>query len=201
MRQFIYIVFLLLFFASCENSQKARLLDQKEKMLLEKEQHIVLQEQSLVLRESALALKEKKVDSASLKFINDSLAATRPDIRGIWLVKMICTETTCSTSAVGDTKTEQWEISQEQTLIIAKSTSNDKTGKIYSGKYIGETIELAALQDSSEAGRSTKMIVRLQPTKENEMEGQRQIIRSDDCQIIYAMQLKKQLHPQTIITK
>ncbi|MEO5999649.1 MAG: hypothetical protein ABIN89_22830 [Chitinophagaceae bacterium] len=192
MRHFVYIIFILCF-TSCENSEKARMLEQKEMMLIKKEQDILLKEQSLALRESALALKEKKVDSASLKLMNDSLAATRPVIKGMWLVKMNCTETTCSTSAVGDTKTEQWDISQENSLIIAKSTSSDKTGRIYSGKYVGEIIELAALQDSTAAGRSTKMIVRLQPTKEDEMEGQRQIIREDDCQVIYAMQLKKQL--------
>ncbi len=193
MKLVMYLFILVLYCSSCENPGKARMLEEKEKLLIQKEQDLTLREQSLQLREAQLLIKEQVIDSASRKHFNDSLLAMRPPISGTWSVKMTCTETTCPSSAVGDTKTEQWEISAEENLFIAKSISNNKTGRIYAGKYVGDFLELTAIQDSTEAGRSTQMVVRLQHAKENEMEGQRQITRGEECKIIYTMLLKRQL--------
>jgi hypothetical protein len=99
---------------------------------------------------------------------------------------MTCTETTCAGSAVGDTKTEEWELSYEGNTLIAKAHTNEQLIRTYKGFYTGNTIELVESRDSTEA--NVKMVVRLRLADETHMEGQREITRKD-CKIIYDIKL------------
>jgi hypothetical protein len=105
---------------------------------------------------------------------------------------MRCTETTCSGSAVGDTKNEQWEISYENNGIVAKAFSENKLVRVYTGSNNEGIVELSTEPDNPDLSKSTRMIVRLQSIKENEISGLREILRPDNCHIIYALELKKQ---------
>ena len=105
---------------------------------------------------------------------------------------MKCTETTCTGSAVGDTKTEQWQIGFENNKVIVTATSNNKLLRLYAGNYVGNSLELTAQQDNAITPQVGKIVVRLQETKENKLEGQREIIRPEDCRIVYDLQLQKQ---------
>jgi len=186
-----YILLTGLFLACGESSQRAGALQVKEDELNKKEQELLIKENSLLAREQELAKKEKLFDSTSRRPVNDTLTARVPALEGLWTVQMNCIETTCSGSAIGDTKTEQWEISLQNNRVTAKAESNNKLVRLYSGNYSGDVLELTAIQDSSQEAQSTKMIVRLQHPKDNKMEGERQILRGEDCRIVYNLQLRK----------
>ena len=122
----------------------------------------------------------------------DTTNLYNPAIIGIWSVKMVCTETTCAGSAVGDTKTEQWNISYESNTIIAKAMSDDKLVRTYTGKPNADVIELAEKLAEDGLQSSTNMLVRLRLISSNRMEGQREIVRENNCKVIYSLQMEKQ---------
>ena len=104
---------------------------------------------------------------------------------------MNCIATTCSGSAVGDTKSEQWEISYQEKTVVAKAMSDNVLVRVYSGSYSGNLLQLTAQSEESDPGQAAKIAVRLSLLHDNEMEGEREIMRVDDCRIVYALSLKK----------
>ena len=191
MKCFIFFLLLLFLLPSCEIQKREQTLNQKETELNQREQQLLLREDSLQLKAAELAKIEGLLDSTKRNAI-DTLSALYPDVPGIWNVTMKCTQTTCSGSAVGDTKNEEWEISFENNTIIAKAMSDNKLLRIYSGSYVGSAFELSAQQENVAAQQGAKMFVRLQKSKENQMTGQREISRADDCRIVYALEMIKQ---------
>ena len=189
MKWIVFFLFTLsIAFSSCNIDKREDALDQREIALNEREQELLLKEKSLELKAEELAKREQVLDSTSKSAV-DTLSALHPNLAGLWNVTMRCTQTTCAGSAVGDTKTEQWEIVIQNNTVIAKAMSDKKLVRIYSGSYLGKTFQLIAQQENPQ--QATKIVVRLQPTQEQEMTGQREIIR-DDCRIVYSLELKKQ---------
>lgn len=187
----ILLLFVFSFLAAgCGLREREQQLDEKLAQLNQKEQALLLKEKSLQLKEDELAQKEKLLDSTSKNLV-DSIIAPYPQLPGKWDVTMRCTETNCSGSAVGDTKNEQWEIGYQNSIIVVKAFSGDKLVKVYSGSNNGNTIELLAATDTAEATSAAKIIVRIQEIKGNEMTGQRDIIRPDNCHILYSLDCKK----------
>jgi hypothetical protein len=181
MKPFVSIFcFFILSLSSCSLHDKELQLQQKEKELNQKEQQLLIREKDLQLREDKL---QQLIQADSLK--KDSVFLN-PGLTGSWTVKMICTETTCAGSAIGDTKTETWEISYVDSKVVANALSGDQITRIYSGKFTGRTLELV---DSIQA-TPTRMIVTLSLTSEDRMEGKREIIR-ENCRIIYSLELSK----------
>ena len=176
---------------SCSLREREKEIEKKMSELNQKEQELVLKEKSLQLREDELAKKEKLLDSTLNKRQGDTLATVNPQLVGNWVVKMNCIETTCSGSAVGDTKTEQWEISYQENTVIAKAMAGQALVRIYTGSYSGNTLQLTTQSEQASGLQAAKMTVTLILSHDNEMEGEREIIRADDCKIVYALQLKK----------
>lgn len=190
--KFIFLFLVVSFVTSgCGLRERELELEKRLNEVNLKEQELLLKEKSLQLKEEELAKKEKLLDS-SFKNPVDSFFTQHPQIPGKWNVTMRCTETTCPGSAVGDTKNEQWEISYQNNQIVAKAYSDNKLVRVYSGGNNGSTVELSTEPDNPDPLLSTKMIVRLQEIKETEIRGQREIIRGDNCHIIYSLELKKQ---------
>jgi hypothetical protein len=188
------IVFLglwLMIATGCGLQEREKELEKKISEVNQKEQELLLKEKSLQLKEEELAHRAKSLDSSSKKSVADSVAVLPPELAGTWNVTMRCTETTCAGSAVGDTKNEQWVISYQDNTIIANAISDKKIVRVYAGSYNGNSIELSTQPDDADPEQKTKMVVRLQVTKENEMAGQREIIRPEDCHIVYSLDLKK----------
>ena len=102
---------------------------------------------------------------------------------------MTCTQTTCSGSAVGDTRSEQWTISYEGNSVIVKAMFDDKLIRTYIGPPNQNTIELKDQQTTDSS--STKMTVRLRLTNMTTMDGEREIIRENNCKVVYSLQLNK----------
>ena len=187
---FLFLIMAVLT-SGCGLKERQLELEKRIKQVNQKEHELELREKALQLKEEELSRKEKLFDSTSKNPV-DSLFLVHPQIAGKWNVTMRCTETTCPGSAVGDTKNEQWEISYGDKKIVARAFSDNKLVRVYSGSYAGSIIELSTEPDTTDPLLQTRMIVRIQEIKENELRGQREIIRPDNCHIIYSLELKKQ---------
>lgn len=188
MKNNVRYLFFVLLVASCNADQEE--LDKKLAEVNRKEQELILKEKSLQLREDELNERTKRLDSSSKKSA-DSLLVLQPQVPGKWNVTMRCTETNCSGSAVGDVKIEQWEISYQNNEIIANAYSDNKLVRVYLGTSTGTAIELSTQPETGDQNQNTQMIVRIQEIKEKEMTGQRDIIRPDNCHIVYSLDFKK----------
>lgn len=188
-RLFLFFSLLLLFTSGCNFRKREDDLQKREAMLNQKEQELLLKEKTLNQREIDLTQREQKADSTSL---SDSTHQVNPVLVGIWSVKMTCTETTCPGSAVGDTKLEQWDISYQAKNIIAKATVNEELARTYTGFFTGNTVELVQESTNLPAQVPTRMVVRLRVIDDKHMEGQREIVRDNNCKIVYDLQLEKQ---------
>jgi len=190
MKWYVLSLIALLFFTpGCEPRTREEELQKKEIALNQKEQELLLKEKTLHLKEQELQQREQKMDS-SLK--TDTTNLYNPALIGRWSVKMTCIETTCTGSAVGDTKNEQWDISYQGKTIIAKAMAGDKLVRIYTGFFTDNRVELTEDTESTPSQTATKMVVRLQIVDETSIDGQREIVREDDCKVVYELQMKKQ---------
>jgi hypothetical protein len=187
MKQLILYTVAMLFLSSCDYQKREEEIRKQEAALNQKEQELLLKEKTLQLKEEELLKREKRFDSTVTisNYIVDSA------LIGNWAVTMVCTETTCPGSAIGDTKSEKWQISYQSNSIIAKVLSNDRLTRIYTGFYTGNTIELVEEQSKEASLSSTKMVVRLRVLDPTHLEGQREISR-EDCKVIYSVELEKE---------
>lgn len=201
MKGMVYFLLLSIFFiSSCGDTRE------REAALQKKEAELAQREQALALREKLLERAEVALDQARQQLVRaqpvDSIApdSTALDtagynasVLGKWSVRMACTETTCPGSAVGDTKFETWELTNQDNQITAQAFAEGKLVRVYSGTYENNVLELTADVALSPAAPATKMLVRLNSVNESTLEGQREIVRTGDCRIIYALQLNKQV--------
>ena len=187
---FLFSIFIATF-SGCSLRQREIELEKKTAEVNEREQQLSLKEQSLEFKEQQLNAREKLLDSTTRKISNDSLFARHKQLPGLWSVKMQCTETNCPGSAVGDTKNEQWELKFQNNSVIASAISNNQLVRVYTGTYAGDLLKLSVQEDTA-AANSARILVRLQELKENEMQGEREIVQPDGCRILYSLHLKKQ---------
>lgn len=181
------LLLLLVCITGCETEQQKNEWNKRMAALEEKEQQLKAWEEALQLRESALNTRQQAADSSQ---IADTLQTLPPALTGSWNVQMTCTETTCAGSAVGDVKNEQWELSNEANRLIARASTKGQLVRVYSGTYTNGAIELTEERASTTGPEPAQMSVRLEVISNNRMEGQREIIRENNCRIVYALQLE-----------
>jgi hypothetical protein len=181
----------LLAASGCDTQKREKALELKEIELNEKEHELFVREKKVQLKEEELLSREKLLDSLTNRNVADTLSALHPHVPGLYNVTMKCIETTCTGSAVGDTKIEQWEFSFESNSVVVKAMTGKTLARIYKGKFVGVSIELAAQLDNPNP-QAGNIIVRLQATKDNGLEGTREITRLENCRIIYDLDLQKQ---------
>jgi len=190
MTRIISICFMVVLLCTgCNLNAREEALRKKEEELTNREQRVSLREKLVALQEEEVLQLKQKLDS--VKSQRDTALVYNQQLIGRWNVKMTCTETTCSGSAVGDTKTEAWDIGYENNLIVAKASANDKLERIYTGSYDGNTLALTENVANLPA-EPTKMIIRLVLTNNDIMEGRREIVRENDCRIVYSLQLNRE---------
>lgn len=188
MKSILYLFFLsTIFLSGCGLREREISVQKKEAELARKERELLAREEALQLKEEAITKIEQKIDSTR----QDSTVNFNPAIVGSWSVRMVCTETTCPGSAIGDTKSEIWTLAYQDERVIAKALTDNVVVRTYVGTYNNNTLELTENVELTPGTPSTKIIVRLNLLDENTMEGQRTIIRSEDCRIVYALQLNK----------
>jgi hypothetical protein len=193
MKPVIIIFFLFsLLLGGCDIRKREQILTKKENELNQKEQELFLKEKALQLKEEELLRKTQSLDSLHNNVIIDSIFIN-PEFVGMWSVQMNCTETSCAGSAVGDVKTEHWDISYQDNKTIAKVIDNAKVVRVYSGTSTSNSIEMSFQQSSTETNQITNMIIRMEQTAKNKLEGRREITRlPENCKIVYAVEMVKQ---------
>lgn len=190
-RHIILCLVVVLLCTGCDLQARERALQKKETELAQREQQLSIKEQSLQAREEALAQLKQQLDSVKTK--KDTELVYNQQLIGQWNVKMTCTETTCTGSAVGDTKTETWSINYERNLVVARAMANDNLVRVYTGSYDGTNLVLSENVATTPSEPATTLTIRLTLTGNNTMEGQREIVRENDCRIVYGLQLSKLL--------
>lgn len=160
-----------------DNQKTSTQLEQLRDSLLTKERELTLKEQALTKREQAL-------DSTSTR---DSVGIINSDLMGKWQVKMTCVETNCEGSAIGDVRTENWNISYQNDVAIVEALSNGKVQRLYTGLYNGKELQLV----SSSAPSETTIAILLTPQSEISMRGRREITQAGGCKIFYRLELDK----------
>lgn len=202
LKQFFYIALMyrkttilslliaLLFSLGCGQAEREQKLAAREKQVMEQQQELILKANELALKEARLQKLAKSLDSSSI--LQDSLEARFPHLAGNWEVQMICTQATCTGSAVGDSKTERWAISLAGGSVIAQAYTKNVLSRVYVGNYQDGLLQLAAQSADSATEGAAQINVFLQQSADSlSMTGKRSITRPG-CQIVYNLTMKKQ---------
>jgi hypothetical protein len=168
---------------SCGDKEREAQLSKREQLTAEKEQSLMQWEQRLTLLENELEekLRKQQQDSTS---VTDSLQAL--PVIGKWNVKMRCTETNCSGSAIGDSKTETWEIAYQNKGVVVSSYTRNELSRIYNGTFTPARLDVTNGKPGSES-----VIRVLLELKDGKMEGTREVERTN-CKIRYVLTLERQ---------
>jgi len=179
----LLFVFFTLICQSCGFKEKEEQLKKQAQRLAEKEQGLMQWEQRLTLLEKELQEKKNKqiADSTST---TDSLQAQA--FTGKWVVKMRCTETNCGGSAIGDSKTETWEIAYSNKAIVVNAFAGNDLSRIYNGSFSQNRLEVTNGQPGTES------VIRVMlELKDNKMEGTREVEQTN-CKIRYSLNAERQ---------
>ena len=181
---YIPLFILVVFLQSCGLNEREKNLKKLQQETAQKEQQLLAWEQRLKLKEQELDHIKQSLDSARKQI--DSVGINNPAIVGKWTVKMSCTETTCEGSALGDTKTERWEMSYKENNVIVKAYSGLVLIRVYVGSYKNNVLKIVDEKPNAGAliGATLNFVA------EDRMEGTREI-RQKDCKIVYALNARK----------
>lgn len=184
----LLILISLLVLNGCNRKNHEKEITKERIRLEQKEQELSMRENLLNSRERNLLDRELKFDSSYRDVLADSIRT----LAGTWLTKMTCIETTCSGSAIGDTKSEHWAFSFQGNTIIAKAVASENLVRVYIGSYNNNTLELVEDRPGTTLQPASKSTVRLRLLNENSMEGEREILRNNECKVIFSIRLDKQ---------
>ncbi|MGI4863784.1 MAG: hypothetical protein ACRYFZ_07645 [Janthinobacterium lividum] len=179
--------------AGCQNQEREQRLQKKEVALAHHEQELLLREKALTLREQANQKAQQAVDSVRGLPLADS--ALVRNLAGTWVTRMNCIETDCPGSAIGDSKNEQWEVTNEQGNVLVKASANNKIVRVYTGTLQGSELQLTAQHLEGETLPDATITAQLQLTADKRLEGRREINRPDNCRIVYALALTRVPQP------
>lgn len=185
MRPFLTLLFILIvFLQGCGLNEREKNLKKRQLETTQKEEQLLAWEQRLKMKEQELEHTKQSLDSAKKQI--DSATVYNPAIAGKWLVKMSCIETTCEGSALGDTKTEQWDISYKENSLIVKAYSGIVLTRVYVGTYQNNVLKI--LDEKPNVG--TLISATLNFVNEGRMDGTREILQKE-CKIVYALNARK----------
>jgi len=195
MKWILSLLFLIpVLFSGCGIRERETSVQKKEAELAQKKQELLEKEQNLQLKEAELANREQQIAKAQQPDSTTQQPADSVNLAlvGKWNAHMTCTATTCTGSAIGDSKTEIWELNYQNSQLVAQAMTGENLIRTYTGAFRNNTLELTENVEPSPSAPATKMVVRLTWLNPTTLEGQREIIRTGDCRIVYALQLNKQ---------
>ena len=178
----IMIVILALSLQGCCLSEREKNLQKQQMEINQKERQLFVWEQRLKMREQELNNARQVLDSSHLQVDT----AHNPLIIGKWVAKMICAKTSCDGSAIGDTKTEQWDIRYNGQDVLVKAYSGAVLIRVYTGSYRNKVLKIVDEKPNSEALISAS----LNFIDSTRMDGLREISQKD-CKIVYELTLEK----------
>ena len=189
---FSALVFLVVIFSGCNFQQREAELQKRSDELTQKEQQLILREKALQLKEDSIKLLLARGDSTSFA---DSIAILPAKLTGEWSAKMVCTQTSCPGSAIGDVQTDNWQFSTQDSSLIIKSVSRGQINRVYTGNYYrGNTIRVTVSSDNPQSGSSSRLI-EITEIRDTKMKGTRTVTQPDGCQIVYSLELDKKQKP------
>lgn len=184
------LLLLLVFFAACGPSAEQKDMQLRNVQLKQRQDSLTEKEKLLTMKEQELIVREMRLDSLLKKM--DTTGVYDPRLTGNWKVKMTCIETSCTGSAVGDTRTEQWELKYQDYNVMAYAVKDGKVTRTYSGIFQNELLKLRVQKENE---TEADMNVDLSFANENKMEGKREIVQQDGCKIVYTMEAEKERKP------
>jgi hypothetical protein len=184
------LLLLLVFFAACGPSAEQQDMQLRTVQLKQKQDSLIEKEKLLTMKEQELIVREMRLDSLLKKM--DTTGVYDPRLTGNWKVKMTCIETSCTGSAVGDTRTEQWELKYQDYNVMAYAVKDGKVTRTYSGIFQNELLKLRVQKENE---TEADMNVDLSFANENKMEGKREIVQQDGCKIVYTLEAEKERKP------
>lgn len=191
MKKLLLLPLIVLFLGGCQNQKREQQLAQREAALVQREQQLLLRENSLKLREQRLTEPAAAPDTTQQLAAADS--ARTVALVGTWVTRMNCVETDCPGSAIGDSKTEQWEISYEGGAFLVKATVNNQIARVYSGTLTGNTLDLKAQHLPDESLPDALISAQLEVVSDQRLQGRRFIDRPNTCRIVYALDMTKDM--------
>jgi hypothetical protein len=191
MKSHLLLSFLLLIFVfcSCNFKERKEELQQKTEQLAEKEKQLLLWEKKLKLKEDSINLLLAKRDSS---LMITGIAILPLSLEGEWTVKMVCTQTSCPSSAIGDVQTDVWHISnQDSSLVIKTAASRVHAARIYTGNYYqNNTIRVSDKPNNAAATNATIRMIEITEISSSKMKGNRTVIQPDGCRVVYSLELE-----------
>jgi hypothetical protein len=175
------------FLMACGNREGSDQLKLRELKVIQKEEELKIFEQKLISKDIEISGREQLLDS--LEHFSDTTGIYNSKLIGNWTVIMKCIETTCEGSALGDTKTERWNISYHNNRVVVKVMSKNTISRVYLGVYTetGLTVQSRQL----EGDLLTSMKIQLNQISDSKMDGIREINQGGNCKIIYSVGLSK----------
>jgi hypothetical protein len=190
MKKVLLLPLVMLFLCGCQNQEREKRLVQREAELAQREQELLIRENRLNMLEQRLA---KQAQDSTQKASVDSAGVD--NLVGTWNTRMNCIETDCPGSAIGDSKTEQWQISYEAGAFLVKATVNNQIARVYSGTLTGNTLELTAQHLPNESLPDASITAQLEVVGDQRLQGRRVIDRPNTCRIVYALDMTKEPIP------
>jgi len=184
---FIGFILIISILTACGNKEDSDRLNLREKKVSQKEEELKVFEQQLISKEIELSSRERLLDS--LEHMGDTTGIYNSKLIGNWTVTMKCTETSCEGSALGDTKTERWNIAYHNNRVVVKVLSKNTITRVYLGVYTETGLALQSRQQEGDV--LTTMNILLNQISVDKMEGIREINQGGKCKIIYSVGLSK----------
>ncbi|MDP2413722.1 hypothetical protein [Daejeonella sp.] len=183
----ISFILIISFLIACGNKEGSNQLKLRELKVTQKEEELKIFEQQLISRDIDLSSREQLLDS--LEHIGDTTGIYNSKLIGNWTVIMKCIETSCEGSALGDTKTERWNIAYHNNRVVVKVMSKNSISRVYLGVYTETGLTVQSRQQ--EGNLLTSMNIQLNQISDSKMEGIREINQGGNCKIIYSVGLSK----------
>ncbi len=170
---------LLFLFAllSCTDSAKEEQLNLREKTLSEKEQLFAAKEQDY---------EKLKMLRDSLQAVPDSTATVRfsKSFLGRYNGKMICTDSNCSENAVGDLRSDVWEILEDG----VKITNKNGNEKFYKGQFNNN--ELKLINEEAAPALISEITLNFSDSLTSRIKGNR-LLKRENCISKFSVELEK----------
>jgi hypothetical protein len=186
----LILIFIGLHLSSCNYEQQRKELEQREADLFEREQKLLIRENLLTQVEDSLKLILSKSDSLASRLASASLPV--PDsLQGMWNVAMMCTQTSCSGFAVGDTRKENWSFeNNDSTGVLVRALQGEKLIRVYTGIYDGSGFILSTPYNS-EASTTVMNVYLTLDINSNKLTGSRTINQADGCTTTFKLDAER----------
>lgn len=183
-RTYLLLIFSILTVVSCLNDEKKTSLEKREAEIMEKEKQFAGKEAEY---QALLKMRD------SLNASTDSIAVIHRipfNINGKWNGRIVCTESNCSDYVVGDTRVDQWEITEKDGEITAKNLNKTGNVRVYKGTFDGSAIYLKHSSDPS-AGKQLDMKIDLLTLDSLKLSGSREVQVNRQCLSKFSIDLTR----------